>query len=72
MNGVFPNYFFWRTHTRQSMDFIESSNARTAAYKTSWEKKKKVKFPASFRNAYADISTHVLNRSTYWGFLTKK
>jgi predicted AAA+ superfamily ATPase len=72
MNGVFPDYFFWRTHTRQSMDFIEASNTKISSYKTSWEKKKKVKFPASFRNAYADISTHVLNRSTYWGFLTKK
>ena len=72
MNGFFPDYFFWRTHTRQSMDFIEASNAKISSYKTSWEKKKKVKFPASFRSAYGDISTHVLNRSTYWGFLTKK
>lgn len=72
MNGVFPDYFFWRTHTRQSMDFIETTSAKTSSYKTSWEKKKKVKFPASFRSAYAEISTHVLNRSTYWGFLTKK
>jgi predicted AAA+ superfamily ATPase len=72
MNGAFPNYCFWRTHTRQSMDFIEATSTKTAAYKTSWEKKKKVKFPASFRSAYVEISTHVLNRSTYWGFLTKK
>jgi predicted AAA+ superfamily ATPase len=72
MNGAFPEYSFWRTHTRQSMDFIEATPAKTSSYKTSWEKKKKVKFPASFRSAYAEISTHVLNRSTYWGFLTKK
>jgi predicted AAA+ superfamily ATPase len=72
MNGTFPDYFFWRTHTRQSMDFIESTSTKTSSYKISWEKKKKVKFPASFRSAYAEISTHVLNRSTYWGFLTKK
>ncbi len=72
MNGVFPEYYFWHTHTRQSMDFIESNSDKISSYKTSWEKKKKVKFPASFRSAYAEISTHVLNRSTYWGFLTKK
>lgn len=41
MNGVFPSYYFWRTHTRQSMDFIESTTAKTSSYKTSWKKRKK-------------------------------
>lgn len=72
LNGKKAEYHFWRTHTRQTMDFLESQNGKTAAYKTSWEKKKKIKFPASFIEAYPTISTHTLNRSTYWGFLTKK
>jgi hypothetical protein len=54
------------------MDFIEIHEGKIAAYKSSWEKKKKIKFPASFLEAYPTITTHTLNRSTYWGFLTKK
>ena len=66
------SYFFWKTHTKQIMDFIEIENGIVSAYKTSWEKKKKMKFPASFVEAYPFAKTFTLNRSTYWGFLTKK
>lgn len=72
MNGKNAEYKFWRTHTRQTMDYLEITDGKISAYKTSWEKKKKIKFPASFIEAYPSISTHTLNRSTYWGFLTKK
>jgi hypothetical protein len=54
------------------MDFLEIQDGKIAGYKTAWEKKKKLKFPMSFIEAYPEISTHTLNRSTYWGFLTKK
>jgi hypothetical protein len=72
LNGKNSDYKFWRTHTRQTMDFVEFSSDKIQAYKTSWEKKKKIKFPQQFTDSYPNISTHVLNRSTYWGFLTKK
>jgi predicted AAA+ superfamily ATPase len=72
LNGKEVEYRFWRTHTRQTMDFLEITSEKIAGYKTSWEKKKKIKFPASFIEAYPTVSTHTLNRSTYWGFLTKK
>lgn len=72
LNGKIADYRFWRTHTKQTMDFIEIHESKIAAYKSSWEKKKKIKFPASFLEAYPTITNHTLNRSTYWGFLTKK
>lgn len=65
-------YWFWRTHTRQTIEFLEESNGVFSAYKSSWEKKKKIKFPQMFIEYYPSIPTHSLNRSTYWGFLTKK
>lgn len=72
LNGNQPEYRFWRTHTRQTMDFIEFSEAGIRSYKTSWEKKKKMKYPEQFTRCYPQVSTHTVNRSTYWGFLTKK
>lgn len=72
LNGKSAEYKFWRTHTRQTIDFLEISNGSISAYKSSWEKKKKIKFPALFKEAYPEIGLHSLNRSTYWGFLIKK
>ena len=72
MNHKEVSYFFWKTHTKQIMDFIEIENGNVSAYKTSWEKRKKMKFPVSFIEAYPEAKTFTLNRSTYWGFLTKK
>ena len=72
LNNKEVEYYFWKTHTKQIMDYLEIANGSVSAYKTSWEKRKKMKFPASFSEAYPFSKTHALNRSTYWGFLTKK
>lgn len=72
LNNKQVEYYFWKTHTKQIMDFIEVENGSVSAYKTSWEKRKKMKFPASFAEAYPFSKSFALNRSTYWGFLTKK
>jgi predicted AAA+ superfamily ATPase len=72
MNQKEIAYYFWKTHTKQIMDFIEIEAGNVSAYKTSWEKRKKMKFPVSFIEAYPEAKTFTLNRSTYWGFLTKK
>lgn len=76
MNGMNKELYFWRTHTRQQMDFIEVGD-KMMAYKTEpkttgWEKRKKVKIPKSFETYYPEAKTSVLNRSTYWNFLTRK
>jgi len=69
--------FFWRTHTRQQMDFIEMGKDTLMAYKAdpsifSYAKRQKVKIPKSFEAAYPEAKTSVLNKSTYWNFLTRK
>jgi len=77
LNNKNASYWFWRSHTKQSIDFLEENTNMEGekiviAYKATWEKKKKLKFPAMFALYYPDIPTHTLNRSTYWGFLSKK
>ena len=72
LNNKEVEYYFWKTHTKQIMDYIEVENGSVSAYKTSWEKRKKMKFPVSFAEAYPFSKSFALNRSTYWGFLTKK
>ena len=72
MNNIIKEVYFWKTHTNQQIDFLEIGNATTIAYKTDWEKRKKVKFPKSFIDAYPEAKTTVINRATYWKFLTQK
>jgi len=72
MNRLDHNVYFWKTHTKQQIDFLEVKETGMVGYKTDWEKRKKVKFPNSFDEAYPEAKTSPLNRSTYWKFLTQK
>ncbi len=72
INGKNATYWFWRTHTRQTIDFLEQNGETFTAYKTTWEKKKKLKFPNMFQEYYPGVHGHGINRSTYWSFLTRK
>lgn len=72
VNGKETTTGFWKTHTKQQMDYLEIDDQGFKAWKTDWEKRKKIKFPKSFTDAYPEAKTSVLNRSTYWTFLSKK
>lgn len=72
MNRLTHETYFWKTHTKQQIDFLEIKETGLVGYKTDWEKRKKIKFPKSFEEAYPEAKTSTLNRSTYWKFLTQK
>jgi len=76
-HGIDKELYFWRTHTRQQMDFIEKGADTLMAYKAdpsmfSYANRRKVKIPKSFEESYPQAKTSVLNKSTYWNFLTRK
>ncbi|MCO5260209.1 MAG: DUF4143 domain-containing protein [Crocinitomicaceae bacterium] len=73
INNKRTTYWFWRTHTKQTIDFIEENeNNQFVAYKIDWNKNKKMKFPQMFTNYYPEITTKLLNRKTYIAFLASK
>jgi len=72
MTGIKNEFYFWKTYTNQQMDFIEIKENRIFAYKSDWEKRKKMKYPKSFSDAYPEAKMGAINRSTYWSFLTSK
>tara|TARA_R110002072_G_scaffold251518_5_gene410439 strand:- start:45824 stop:46960 length:1137 start_codon:yes stop_codon:yes gene_type:complete len=72
MTGILNESYFWKTTTNQELDFLEIKENKIFAYKTDWEKRKKIKFPRSFEESYPEAKTSVINRSTYWSFLTQK
>jgi predicted AAA+ superfamily ATPase len=72
INGKKSDYFFWRSHTRQQLDFIEMQENSKQAYKFSLEKKKMLKESPLFKSYYPDVIFKTVNRSTYLTFLTRK
>jgi predicted AAA+ superfamily ATPase len=67
-----PNFFFWKSHTRQFIDLIEIEDNEVFAMRCSWNKKKKIKEPPLFAGYYPQVIFKSVNRTTYLGFLTKK
>jgi predicted AAA+ superfamily ATPase len=72
INGKKGEYFFWRSHTRQQLDFIEIQENSKQAFKFSLEKKKMLKESPLFKSYYPDVIFKPVNRSTYLTFLTRK
>jgi uncharacterized protein len=70
--GREPVSYFWKTHTKQEVDYIEVSETGVAAFKMQWDKRKKIRIPASFTEAYPQIKATGINRSAFWSLLTKK
>lgn len=72
VNNMHIDHYFWRSHTRQQIDLLELSGSGMNAYKTDWEKRGKVKIPALFTSYYPTVKSGLLNKNTYWTFLSKK
>lgn len=63
--------YFWVTHTRQWVDYLEEKADVLYAYQLLWNKKDKRKLPASFTKNYPEARGYQINKSTYWSFLNK-
>lgn len=72
MNGLQKDFYFWKTHTKQTIDLLELGENQSVGYKVDWEKRKKIKFPQLFQNYYPDFSLKTLNKTTYYSILTSK
>ncbi len=51
-NDFYGSYYFWRTQQQQEIDFIEEVDGQLSAYEFKLNPKKKVRFPATFKNGY--------------------
>lgn len=67
-----PEVYFWLTHTKQEVDYLEIGENVAFGAKMQWEKRKTIKVPASFVQAYPQIKISGINHSTFWSFLQKK
>lgn len=66
--GRFVNTYFWRTHDRAEIDYIEEEDGMLHAFEFKW-KEQKVRFPASFLQAYPKHKTAVVSRKDFDSFI---
>jgi len=64
-NNLHVNNYFWRTHTRQEIDWIEEQDGNLSAFEIKWSLKKKVKQPAAWKNGYPNASFQVITPDNY-------
>ncbi|KEO75709.1 ATP-binding protein [Anditalea andensis] len=67
-NRNYVNTYFWRTHDKAEIDYIEETDGMLNAFEFKW-KEQKVKFPASFLQAYPDHNTTVVTRKKFTEFV---
>jgi predicted AAA+ superfamily ATPase len=61
--------FFWRTHTKQEIDWVEEKDGALAGYEFKWTSKKQPKSPALWTKTYPDATFHVINTKEYLDFI---
>ncbi|MCH7413185.1 ATP-binding protein [Belliella sp. R4-6] len=67
-NRKFVNTYFWRTHDKAEIDYIEEEGGILDAYEFKW-KDQKARFPASFLQAYPEHLTSLISKSNFVEFL---
>lgn len=64
----FVNTYFWRTHDRAEIDYIEEKDGVLNAYEFKW-KAQKVRFAHSFLEAYPNHKTAVVSHTDFENFI---
>lgn len=67
--GLFPNAYFWRSHQRQEIDYLEELNGALSGYEIKW-RENRLKVPPGFSAAYPDCPVSLINRDNVIEFVT--
>ena len=70
-NFLNKNIYFWRTHSKKEIDYLEEAGGQLDAFEFKWQKDK-AKPPSEFVKAYPSASFQLINRENYRDFLIEK
>lgn len=68
-NDIFLNRYFWRSRTKQEIDYIEEREGKLFAFEFKWNPKAKYRFPKIFLENYPENEVRIVNSENYYGFL---
>lgn len=67
--GKRPAYYFWRTTQQQEIDWLEEAAGKLQAFEFKWNSKARVRFPASFQQAYPEAEVNAITPENYLDWL---
>jgi len=67
--GLFPNTYFWRSHQKQEIDYLEELGGAWRGYEIKWGEKR-LKVPSGFSAAYPECPVTLINRENMTEFVT--
>jgi predicted AAA+ superfamily ATPase len=62
--------FFWRTHTKQEIDWVEDRSGTLYAYEIKWGAQKSASPPSLWGKHYPKAKFEIINSSNYLNFIT--
>lgn len=71
-NLDYTSNYFWRTHAKQEIDWVEEKNGELKAFEFKWSKNAKEKVPIAWKKGYPDASFEVIDRNNYLDFTMNK
>lgn len=67
--GLSPNTYFWRTWTKQEVDYVEEEGGQLSGYEIKWGNKK-ARPPKTWNETYPQSGWQIIDRSNFLDFLT--
>ncbi len=68
-NQIYTNRYFWRTHDRKEIDYIEERDGKLFAFEFKWNKKAKVRFPKIFTTSYPESEIMLITPENFIDFV---
>jgi len=65
---IHTNTYFWRTYSRQEIDYVEERGGKIYAYEFKWAKGE-VKKPSTFLKFYPESEFHLVDKNNYFDFV---
>ena len=62
------NFYFWRTHQQQELDYIAEQGGKIKAYEFKW-KSGKERIPKTFLDAYPDTPIEFITSENFESFV---
>jgi predicted AAA+ superfamily ATPase len=63
------NIYFWRTHQKQEIDYIEESEGKLNVFEFKWNPKVSLKVPKAFTDSYKLTKAEVINSENFYQFI---
>jgi predicted AAA+ superfamily ATPase len=71
--GVHANHYFWRTHDRQEIDWVEDRDGKLFGYEFKYSQtNKQIKAPKAWKETYPESSFKVIHKHNFEDFVLKK